>query len=349
MLRTIAASLLVTTVFAAAKVEPLDPVMGDWTAPGAPTVQIVPMGGGRYVAPVITGFAKGGEPLAILQGTGKDGVITFTGAPDGWREDDKKEDDRERPWWAAPKGSSEWKATLANGVLNLHQPGKAPVQLKQSEHVSPTLGAKPPAGAIVLLGPDMKDQSALDQEWGAFKGGKADGSCPWALEDGGVLRCVPGKKDVATRRVFGDCSYHVEFNLSFEPTNTRQNRSNSGIFIQERYETQVLDSYGQCGAFNQTGSLYREYKPLVNACLPPGRWQTYDVDFTAAKVEDGKVVKKATFTIRLNGILVQDQQTLDKCTGARSKRPLTNDPGPFLLQDHGHPVAYRNFWVVEKK
>lgn len=353
MLRTLIASCAaITSALAVAAVEPLDPALGDWSAAGAPTVQVIPMGGGRYIAPVLTAFANGEAPLAVLQGTGKDGTITFTGASDGWQE----ETDKETPWWPAPKGSSEWKATLAGGVLTLQQPGKPVQQLAMVEHPSPTLGAKPPAGAIVLLGSDIKDQTALDQEWGSFKGTKADGPCPWALEDGGVLRCVPGKKDVATKRVFGDCSYHAEFNLAFEPANKRQNRSNSGIFIQERYETQVLDSYGHLGAFNETGSLYREEaknnkpNPLVNACLAPGRWQTYDVDFTAARCEGTKVISPAIVTIRLNGILVQDGTTLDSATGARKKSyKITNDKRPFLLQDHSHPVAFRNFWVVEKK
>lgn len=346
MFRTLIASLAaISSAMAVAAVEPLDPALGDWSAAGAPTVQVVPMGGGRYIAPVLTAFANGEAPLAVLQGTGKDGTITFTGAADGWRE----ETDKESPWWPAPKGSSEWKATLAGGVLTLQPPGKPAHKLTMVEHPSPTLGAKPPAGAIVLLGPDTKD---LGQEWGSFKGGKATGPCPWALEDGGVMRCVPKKGDVATKRDFADCSYHIEFNLTFEPTNKRQNRSNSGIFIQERYETQVLDSYGHLGEFNETGSLYREQKPKVNACLAPGRWQTYDVDFTAAKVDGDKVVTPATFTVRLNGILVQDKTPLSTATGGRKTNPkykLTNDARPFLLQDHSHPVAYRNFWVVEKK
>jgi hypothetical protein len=342
MSRILVASLFIIATTSAVDSLP-DKAMGDWSADGAPAVQVIPMGDGKYRAHIFPAFATGQEPLAVLVGTGKDGQVTFTGEADGAQENNSA---KENSWWPAPAGSKAWSGAIANGVFTLNQPGKPAAQLKPVDRSSPTLGAKPPAGAVVLLGPDTTD---LSQTWGTFKDGKITGPCPWTLDAGGVMTCIPAKGDIASKAVFGDCRLHLEFRLAFEPSNRGQDRSNSGLFIQERFELQILDSYGLMGLFNETGSLYRSVKPLVNACLPPGMWQTYDVDFTAAKVAGTKVVKGAVFNVQLNGVLVQKDATLDHCTGARSKRQLTNDPGPILLQDHNHPVAYRNIWVLEKR
>ena len=335
-------ALLLLVAAALTAVEPLDPVLGDWSADGAPVVQVIPLGGGAYRAHVVEGVMQAKAPIAVLLGQAQNGVITFSPAPTGQVESGKDVEPKENSWWPAPATSAAWQGVLANGTLNLTGPAGT-VALHQVEHPSPTLGAPAPAGAVVLIGPGISNPN---QVWGRFKSGKIIGDCGWAAEADGVLRCVPKSGDIATRQSFGDCRWHVEFNLAFEPANRGQHRSNSGVLTQERYELQVLDSYGLMGLFNETGALYRSAKPLVNACLPPGRWQTYDVDFTAARVGQDQQVQPARFTVRLNGVLVQDRTELDHCTGARSKRPLTNVPGPFMLQDHDHPVAFRNMWVV---
>lgn len=346
MTRSLAILLLAMTFTAA--VEPLpDAAMGDWSAEGALAVQVIPLGKGEYRALVFPTFAQGDAPLAVMAGTGKDSQVSFDGKTPLTNEG--------KSWWPAPAGSESWSGSIVNGVFTLNQPGKPAAALKPVDRSSPTLGAKPPVGAVVLLGSDTTD---LNQTWGKFKAseyakkgtpGSAEGPCPWALEPGGVMRCVPKKGDIATLKTFGDCHLHLEFNLAFEPTNRGQDRSNSGVFFQERYELQVLDSYGLKGLINEAGALYLAQAPKVNACLPPGRWQTYDVDFTAAKVDGDTLIAGAMFIAHLNGILVQENTKLTKPTGNRAKNTLTNLPGPFLLQDHDHPVAYRNIWLTETR
>ena len=126
--------------------------------------------------------------------------------------------------------------------------------------------------------------------------------------------------------------------------------SNADEWDRGRFETQVLDSFGLEGTSDETGGIYSIADPLVNACLPPLTWQTYDVDFTAASFgADGKVERNARMTVRLNGVLVQDDVELPKTTNAAPIRTISPEPGPIRLQSHGNPVFYRNIWILEKK
>jgi hypothetical protein len=139
---------------------------------------------------------------------------------------------------------------------------------------------------------------------------------------------------------------HIEFRTPFKPAGRGQDRGNSGVYVQGRYECQVLDSFGLEGENNECGGIYSIARPKVNACFPPLSWQTYDIDFTAAQYEGDKKIKNARVTIRHNGIVIHDNLELPK--GTPGKNPEGPGPDVIYLQGHGNPVAYRNIWVVKK-
>jgi hypothetical protein len=150
-----------------------------------------------------------------------------------------------------------------------------------------------------------------------------------------------------TKKKFGDYMMHCEFILPFKPLGRGQGRGNSGVYMQDRYEVQVLDSFGLAGENNECGGVYTKARPSVNMCFPPLVWQTYDIDFRAAKFDaDGKKVKNANLTVRHNGVLIHDQLEIDGPTGGG--QPETAEPGAIQLQGHGNPVFYRNVWIAEK-
>ena len=218
------------------------------------------------------------------------------------------------------------KGSLADGVASLEVDGTQ-VELPRIERKSPTLGAEPPEGAIVLF-----DGSSAD-EW---KNGK--------VEDG----LLPNS-NITTKRTFGSYVLHLEFRTPYKPFARGQGRGNSGVYHQGRFETQVLDAFGLEGKMNETGGIYSIAAPRLNACLPPLTWQTYDVDFTAATFDaDGKVTKPARMTVKLNGIVIHEDQELPKTTTASPLKEITPEPGPIFIQHHGNPVYYRNIWIVEK-
>lgn len=196
--------------------------------------------------------------------------------------------------------------------------------LTKVERKSESLGAKAPEDALVLF-----DGTSADH----FERGK--------ITMGNLLAA-----DCETKEKFGDYKLHIEFRTPFKPTARGQDRGNSGVYIQGRYECQVLDSFGLEGENNECGGIYSIAKPKVNACFPPLTWQTYDMDFTAARYEDGKKVKNARVTIKHNGIMIHDD--LELTHGTPGKNPEADGPDVIYLQGHGNPVVYRNIWVVKK-
>ncbi len=198
-------------------------------------------------------------------------------------------------------------------------------ELQRVDQVSPTLGQKPPAGAVVLF-----DGTSADK----FKGGRLTENQTLAVG------CESTEK-------FGDHQLHIEFRTPFMPEARGQGRGNSGVYIQGRYELQVLDSFGLTGENNECGGIYQIAKPQVNMCWPPLQWQTYDIDFQAAKYDDaGKKTKNARVTIKHNGVVIHNNLELPH--GTPGKDPEGPGDGPLFLQDHGNPVEFRNIWIVRK-
>ena len=154
-------------------------------------------------------------------------------------------------------------------------------------------------------------------------------------------------KDIKTKRKFSNYRMHVEFMLPYKPAGRGQGRGNSGFYQVDHYEVQILDSFGLEGLNNECGGVYSKKASDVNACLPPLQWQTYDVNFTNAVVKDGKKVKNARMTMRLNGIVIHDNIEINGKTGGSRKDP-EGTPGPIKLQGHNNPLQFRNVWIVEK-
>lgn len=194
-----------------------------------------------------------------------------------------------------------------------------------------------PEGALVLF-----DGKSLDN----WRRKASDEVAKWKLLDGGFMQ-VNGTGDIMTKEEFnGHFKLHVEFRVPYMPKAKGQARGNSGVYVQGRYEVQVLDSYGLDSKWDDCSGIYSIAKPLVNACKAPTVWQTYDIEFHAPVFVDGKKTASAWITVWHNGIKVHDkvQLTKDNTPAGRGGDPSL--PGPILLQDHGNPVQYRNIWLV---
>lgn len=199
-------------------------------------------------------------------------------------------------------------------------------ELIRAHRTSPTEDAPPPAGATVLF-----DGKGINR----FPGSRV-------TEDGLLM------EGVTSEEKFQDFTAHIEFRLPFMPDARGQARGNSGIYLQHRYEVQMLDSFGLEGKDNECGGLYKISAPRENLCFPPLTWQTYDIDFTAAKFDaKGQKTAPARITVKHNGIVIQDNVELPGPTGG-AKLPDDASPGPIHLQNHGNPVRYRNIWVLPK-
>jgi hypothetical protein len=198
---------------------------------------------------------------------------------------------------------------------------------------------KPPSDAIILF--NGKDLSG----WESVNGGPAE----WKVEKG-YFATVPGKGDIRTKQAFGDCQLHVEWAAPSPPHGEDQDRGNSGVYLMSLYEVQVLDSYeSKTYPDGQAAAIYGQYAPLVNACRPPGQWQSYDIVFHGPRFDSaGKLVRPATFTVLHNGVLVQDHVTvLGRTDGEHEPYQQTPTKLPLKLQDHNHPVRFRNIWIRE--
>ena len=194
----------------------------------------------------------------------------------------------------------------------------------------------PPSDAIVLF--NGKDLSA-------WKGQKGD-AATWKVLGDGAMEINPGSGSIMTRQEFGDCQLHVEWASPVVAKGKGQDRGNSGVYLQGRYEIQVLDSYNSKTYFNgQAGAFYLHNAPLVNACRKPGEWQSYDIIYHTPKAGAEGKVAPGSFTVLHNGVLVQDHVPVpgDSTTAALFKG--VTPKGPLVLQDHGHPVRYRNIWL----
>jgi hypothetical protein len=205
-----------------------------------------------------------------------------------------------------------------------------------------------PSDATVLFDGSEK---ALSENWTDTKGETSG----WKVVDG-ALESVKKAGYIQTTQKFGSCQLHVEWASPANVQGEGQGRGNSGVFLMGVYEVQVLDSFDNTTyADGQAGALYGRKKPLVNACRKPGQWQSYDIIFHRPLFdENGKVTRRATFTVLHNGVLVQDHTILSGGTGwmgphAASEYKAHPDKLPISFQDHGNPVRFRNIWIRELK
>jgi hypothetical protein len=289
-----------------------DPLIGDWKADAGPVAQVFMTPEGSYQVNLLRAFDLDDKPLAVLKGTRVGDAITLSG--DGWT------------------GS-------VNASRLIATKGDERIELKHVTRASPTLAAAPPAGAIVLF-----DGSNLDA-W-AKKGGKSwlteDGPAPWKIVDGGAIEVVPGSDSIISRKKFGDHRIHLEFRTLGTPTN-------SGVYLQTRYEVNVSETYGQLDG-GGTGALANctdKIHPRVRASLPPLAWQTLDIDFRAPRFDaSGKKTDNARAGVSLNGVKIYEDQELNPPRGAAGRLGEAAT-GPIMLQEHGAPLQFRNIWVVE--
>lgn len=276
------------------------PIQGEYTGGDPPLgIQIVARGGGSFDAVILEGGLPGagwdGDGRQVVRGAWKGSQVGFEGA------------------LGLEVSAGGLRGTRADG---------ATFELARVERRSPTLGAAPPPGAVVLF----------------------DGSGP-----GGFEGEMDGRKLLAagatTLERFQSFDLHLEFRTPFMPTASGQGRGNSGVYLQNRYELQVLDSFGEIGADDECGGIYKVAAPAVNMAFPPLSWQTYDIEFRAARFDaSGARTAPAIATVRHNGVLIHDAVALPAPTGqGDSESP---EPGALYLQDHWNPVFYRNIWLV---
>lgn len=218
----------------------------------------------------------------------------------------------------------------------------APVVITPGECSTQDRAGAPPSDAIVLFnGRDLSN-------WKSVQGGPAR----WEVGNG-YFQVVPGTGDIETDRSFHDFQLHIEWATPAPPHGEDQGRGNSGVFLQGLYEVQVLDSFhSKTYPDGQAGALYGQYPPLVNACRPPGQWQTYDIVFHAPRfLPNGVLYRPARVTVFQNGVLVQDNVALTGPTENKVRPPYQPGvaTGPLRLQDHHNPVRYRNIWIRELK
>lgn len=268
----------------------------------------------------------GAQVIALGDGTFQ--LVGYEGGlpGDGWQRGDGREAAAGKTDGQVARFEADrWNAEIDGETLKVRShDGELVGTLKKVLRKSPTLGAQPPAGAVVL-----------------FDGTSADQFTPGEMTEDNLL-----KSECSSKEVLGDHSLHLEFLTPFKPLARGQERGNSGVYVQSRYEVQVLDSFGLEGADNECGGIYSLFKPIVNMCFPPLTWQTYDMDFTAARYEGEKKVANARLTVRHNGVVILDDVELPKETPGRLKEGP--QPAPLFLQGHGNPVRYRNIWVVKK-
>ena len=284
---------------------------------------------GEYIGVVVNENVEKKVGLQVIAlGSAKfRGVIHWGGLPDaGWDGEEKGTVTGQRKNSSTVLRGNEQAWTITGGSIIVSNAAAQVIgQLKRIERVSPTMGAKPTADAKVLF----------------------DGSNAEHFVRGRVTKDKLLQVGTITKMLVHDFHLHLEFRTPYMPNARGQGRGNSGVYIQKRYEVQILDSFGLKGVHNECGGLYRQRKPDLNMCLPPLTWQTYDIDFKAARWEGDQKVANARLTVRHNGVLIHDNVEVPNKTGAGDKE--SPKPGPIRLQNHSNPVHFRNIWIVEKK
>jgi hypothetical protein len=267
-------------------------------------------------------IAEGQDQFRVLADIGQDAPVVLTGKGAGAS--------------AAFVGVSETfgqATSVLAGIVDgrlmgfVMKPVSARFELEKVYEKSPTLGMAPPEGAVVLF-----DGANLDA-WELIPGNMAGGAM------------VISASSFVSKEEFGDAQIHLEFCTPLMPDARGQARGNSGVYVHGRYEIQVLDSFGDEPADNLCGGIYQQATPRLNACLPPGEWQTYDIVFRAPRFDGaGEKTENAVITVEHNGVLIHDQVSLSGPTPG-GVRPGEGPTGPLYLQNHNDRVQYKNIWV----
>ena len=318
----------------------VDPIMGDWQGNSVqhdgielPLVaQVIALGKGKYRAILHTEFDKRRAPEAILDGDLEGTTVRFSGRTDPYGDIDVR---------AIIEGD-----TFTGSFLWSNGPT---LEMKKVVRLSPTLGAKPPNGAIVLFdGSDLDQWVSLANPSGLNNQSSDEMQtkpAQWNIVDG-AIEVRPGTGLIVTKRKFTNFKLHMEFRTPFMPEARGQDRGNSGVYLQGRYEIQILDSYGLIGWDNECGGIYRIASPDVNMCAPPIQWQTYDITFHAPSFNDAGVkIENAHVTVLHNGQIIHDDAELPNPT-PEALDDHEAEPGGIYFQDHDNLVQYRNIWLV---
>jgi 3-keto-disaccharide hydrolase len=285
---------------------------------------------GEYAG--IAGGKKLGAQVIALGNRGFQAVFLPGGLPgDGWdgksriRVDGSRIEESRTQFGTSGSG---WNGAITAGKTFEGQTDQGTrFVLEKVLRKSPTFDQKPPEGAIVLFNGTNTD---------AWAGGK--------MTEDGLLQV-----GTRTKQSFQDFTLHLEFRTPFKPAAKGQARGNSGVYLLGKYEIQILDSFGLEGKDNECGGLYRQKAPAVNMCYPPLSWQTYDIDFQAARFENGQKTKNAAITVRHNGVVIHDQYELTGPTGGGRRTGESANAAPISLQNHGNPVVLRNIWILARK
>jgi hypothetical protein len=228
---------------------------------------------------------------------------------------------------------------LLSDISSQKEPKATEVWIPEARVVTPAKNNTPPSDAIVLF--DGKNL----EEWSSMGDAKAE----WEIADN-CMTVLKGKGNIKTNRDFGDIQLHIEWRSPAIVKEDGQDRGNSGVFFQQRYEVQILDNYNNKTYSNgQAGSVYKQHIPLVNACKKPGEWQTYDIIFMAPKFnKDNIKIRSGSLTVLHNGVLVQNHVEVKGTTeNVGQPKNIAHGKAPIMLQDHSNPVSYRNIWVRE--
>jgi hypothetical protein len=231
-------------------------------------------------------------------------------------------------------GGYYWQGIIRDGVISARTQYGQHLKLERYRRHPPSEGMAPPAGAVVLL-PYQQGVAPRMDAWT---------NPEWKALDNGAMQVRKGGNN--SKQLFSDIKkFHIEFKLPLEPNNRGQGRGNSGVYFAGQYEVQVLDSFGLVHTSGDCGGLYNRARARVNACLPPETWQTYDITFRAPRLDSAGMVREhARITVYHNGILIHDDVEIPY-SGDRWKGQ-SKATGPIHLQDHGHPVQYRNIWLL---
>ena len=296
---------------------------GEITGKGKLAAQVIAYGDGNFALVFLPGGLPGagwdGKTRIKLTARSLDGKTTFKGSTN--------------------KNATDfgWTGEFGDEILTGKTKEGDAFSLKRIVRHSPSLGEKPPAGAVVLF-----DGSSAD-EW---EGGKLVDSFLFHVDN----------KWATSKKVFRDFKAHLEFRAPFMPYARSQGRANSGVYLDQRnkssrpgYEIQVLDSFGLDGKIDECGAIYGQKAPLLNMCYPPLTWQTYDIQFKTARFDKvGKKIAKPVLTVHHNGVTIHDDLELEENGFTGGEKSLTDKPGAFMLQNYIGKVYYRNIWLVEK-